>query len=118
VGQSSWSICPVTETFDSFTDASDGENGADFSRVGGGIHTRFPVADALTVGNAIDASVAADAGLPDALPNLPPCRFARLPYWLSPACDGERRRTAVPRLASLSAAGAWQADGQGPGGPQ
>ena len=68
MGQSSRSICPVTETFDSFTDASDGENGADFSRVGGGIHTPFPVADALTVGNAIGASVAAHAGLPDVLP--------------------------------------------------
>jgi hypothetical protein len=61
-------ICPITETFDGFSAASSGTNGAEFSRVVGGIHTPFSVEDALTVGNAIGASVAADAGLPDVLP--------------------------------------------------
>lgn len=61
-------ICPITETFDSFTAASSGENGSEFSRVAGGIHDPFAVVDALTVGNAIGAEVAADAGLPDIVP--------------------------------------------------
>lgn len=61
-------ICPITETFDSFSDASDGPEGAEFSRVVGGIHTPFSVEDALTVGNAVGAMVAANAGLPDVVP--------------------------------------------------
>jgi hypothetical protein len=58
-------ICPITETFDSFTDASSGPNGAEFSRVVGGIHTPFAVEDALTVGDAIGEAVAENAGLPE-----------------------------------------------------
>ena len=48
-------ICPITEVFDSFTDASSGPNGAEFSRVVGGIHTPFAVEDALQLGNLIGA---------------------------------------------------------------
>ena len=61
-------ICPITESFSSFSQASSGLNGAEFSRVAGGIHTPFAVEDALTVGNAIGTLVAADAGLPDVVP--------------------------------------------------
>ena len=51
---------PLTECFDSFSDASSGPNGAEFSRVAGGIHTPFAVADALQLGNQIGADVFAD----------------------------------------------------------
>jgi hypothetical protein len=61
-------ICPITETFDSFTAASSGANGAEFSRIAGGIHTPFSVRDALDLGDAIGTDVARDAGLPDVLP--------------------------------------------------
>jgi hypothetical protein len=61
-------ICPIVETFDSFSQASSGPNGAEFSRVVGGIHTPFAVEDALTVGEAVGAAVAAGAGLPNVLP--------------------------------------------------
>jgi hypothetical protein len=49
-------ICPITENFDSFTEASSGPNGAEFSRVVCGIHTPFAVQDALTLGNLIGAT--------------------------------------------------------------
>jgi hypothetical protein len=58
-------ICPITETFDSFSEASSGPNGAEFSRVDGGIHTPFAVADAVTVGDAIGQDIATGAGLPN-----------------------------------------------------
>lgn len=61
-------ICPITETFDSFSSASSGENGSAFSRVVGGIHTPFAVADALAAGNTIGQLVAANAGLPEIVP--------------------------------------------------
>ena len=61
-------ICPITETYDSFSEASNGPEGAEFSRVVGGIHTPFSVEDALTVGDAVGAAVAANAGLPDVVP--------------------------------------------------
>jgi hypothetical protein len=61
-------ICPITETFDSFSEASSGPDGAEFSRVVGGIHTPVAVEDALTLGDAVGGTVAADAGLPDVLP--------------------------------------------------
>ena len=61
-------ICPVTETYSSFSDASSGLFGAEYSRVVGGIHTPIAVMDALTVGNGIGQQVAASAGLPDVLP--------------------------------------------------
>ena len=61
-------ICPITLSFDSFSSASSGTNGAEFSRVVGGIHTPPAVVDALTVGDAVGAEVAADAGLPDVVP--------------------------------------------------
>jgi hypothetical protein len=49
-------VAPIEIGFDSFTDASDGTNGATFSRVVGGIHTPFAVQDALVLGNAIGAA--------------------------------------------------------------
>ena len=58
-------ICPITDTFTSFSDASSGVNGSEFSRVVGGIHTPFAVIDALTVGNAIGQTLAQNAGLPE-----------------------------------------------------
>ena len=61
-------ICPITETFDSFSEASQGPNGAEFSRVAGGIHTPFAVQDALASGSAIGQLVAANAGLPEVVP--------------------------------------------------
>jgi hypothetical protein len=70
-------ICPITETFDSFTAASIGENGAEFSRVVGGIHTPFSVEDAVTAGDAVGADVAANAGLPNVVPEP-----ASLPVYL------------------------------------
>jgi hypothetical protein len=61
-------ICPITETYNSFTEASSGENGAEYSRIAGGIHTPFAVEDALTLGTQIGTDIAVDAGLPDVLP--------------------------------------------------
>ena len=43
-------VGPQTECFDSFSDASSGLNGAEFSRVTGGIHTPFAVEDGLQLG--------------------------------------------------------------------
>jgi hypothetical protein len=61
-------ICPITETFASFSDASQGPNGAELSRVSGGIHTPFAVEDALAAGNIIGQLVAANAGLAQTVP--------------------------------------------------
>lgn len=61
-------ICPITESYASFSDASSGLYGAEYSRVVGGIHTPFAVEDALTVGNGIGQAIATGAGLPDVLP--------------------------------------------------
>jgi hypothetical protein len=60
-------ICPITETFDSFSEASSGTNGAEFSRVVGGIHTPFSVEDALTLGDGIGQDVMLDAPEPSTL---------------------------------------------------
>jgi hypothetical protein len=48
-------ICPITEQFSSFSEASSGPSGATFSRVAGGIHTPFAVNDALLLGDLIGA---------------------------------------------------------------
>jgi hypothetical protein len=48
-------ICPITESFTSFSQASSGYLGAEFSRVSGGIHTPIAVENATTLGNAIGA---------------------------------------------------------------
>ena len=53
-------ICPITETYASFLDASSGEFGAEYSRVVGGIHTPFAVSDALNLGNQIGATIFAN----------------------------------------------------------
>ncbi len=75
-------ICPVTETFTSFSQASSGANGAEFSRVVGGIHTPAAVQDALTVGNAIGQALAQDAGLPEIVPEPPAALAFALPILL------------------------------------
>lgn len=61
-------ICPITETFDSFSAASQGPDGAEYSRVVGGIHTPFAVEDALQLGVTIGQDVSQNAGLPDVIP--------------------------------------------------
>ena len=48
-------ICPITEEFSSFSEASSGPDGATFSRVAGGIHTPFAVNDARQLGDLIGA---------------------------------------------------------------
>jgi len=58
-------ICPITETYTSFSSASSGPNGSEYSRIAGGIHTPFSVQDALTLGNAIGEQVAADSNIPE-----------------------------------------------------
>jgi hypothetical protein len=58
-------ICPITETFDTISDASQGPNGAEFSRVVGGIHTPEAVIDALNLGNAIGEAVASENNIPE-----------------------------------------------------
>ena len=50
-------ICPITEVFSSFSQASSGHLGAEFSRVAGGIHTPIAVENATTLGNAIGAAL-------------------------------------------------------------
>jgi hypothetical protein len=58
-------ICPITETFNTITAASSGENGAEFSRVDGGIHTPFSVVNALGVGNEIGELIASENNIPE-----------------------------------------------------
>jgi hypothetical protein len=58
-------ICPITESFDTISDASQGPNGAEFSRVVGGIHTPEAVVDALNLGNAIGQAVASENNIPE-----------------------------------------------------
>jgi hypothetical protein len=53
-------ICPITEMFSSFSEASSGYLGAEFSRVVGGIHTPMAVEEAATLGTMV-----ADALLPE-----------------------------------------------------
>ena len=48
-------VGPLTECFDSFSAASFGPNGAEASRVAGGIHTSAAVADGLRLGEMIGA---------------------------------------------------------------
>lgn len=58
-------ICPISETFAGFADASSGAFGSIFSRVAGGIHTPQAVFDALALGNAIGQAVANASGIPE-----------------------------------------------------
>ena len=53
-------ICPINETFGSFSDASSGPNGAEFSRGVGGIRTPLAVQDALQLGDLIGAGALED----------------------------------------------------------
>jgi hypothetical protein len=52
-------ICPIAETYTSLSQASGGYLGAEFSRVVGGIHTPAAVEQALALGRAVGASIAA-----------------------------------------------------------
>jgi hypothetical protein len=58
-------ICPITENFNSFSAASNGPYGSEYSRVAGGIHTPFAVQDALTVGDAIGMQISSDNNIPE-----------------------------------------------------
>jgi hypothetical protein len=58
-------ICPITQSYDSFSEASDGLYGAGYSRVVGGIHTPFSVEDATGLGNAIGEQLSADNNIPE-----------------------------------------------------
>jgi len=58
-------ICPITEVFPTISDASEGPNGAEFSRVVGGIHTPIAVEEALTLGNAIGEALASENNIPE-----------------------------------------------------
>jgi hypothetical protein len=89
-------ICPITETFSSFSDASQGPDGAEYSRVVGGIHTPFSVEDALTVGDAIGASVAANVGLPDAVPEPSGMMICTVGLMILIPLHRGRRRSAMP----------------------
>jgi hypothetical protein len=68
VNNGSLLICPITESYTSFSAASQGPLGSEYSRVVGGIHTPAAVQDALTVGVAIGLAVSGNAGLPDVVP--------------------------------------------------
>jgi hypothetical protein len=89
-------ICPITETFDSFSAASQGPDGAEYSRVVGGIHTPFSVEDALTVGDAIGASVAANAGLPNEVPEPSGLMICTVGVMILIPLHRGRRRAPVP----------------------
>lgn len=58
-------ICPITEEFPTISDASSGPNGAEFSRVAGGIHTPFAVENALALGNTIGEQILAANSIPE-----------------------------------------------------
>jgi hypothetical protein len=58
-------ICPITLNFATISDASSGPQGAEFSRVVGGIHTPDAVEQALTLGNAIGQQISANANIPE-----------------------------------------------------
>ena len=58
-------ICPITEVFSGFNEASTGPSGSEFSRVAGGIHTPFAVTDATALGSAIGQAISEQAGIPE-----------------------------------------------------
>lgn len=60
-------ICPITQDFSSFSQASAGYLGAEFSRVVGGIHTPLAVENALVLGDAVGNALIPE---PPALPLL------------------------------------------------
>ena len=55
-------VAPITLCFDSFSSASSGAYGSESSRIAGGIHTPFAVADALTLGNAVGLALIPEPG--------------------------------------------------------
>jgi hypothetical protein len=58
-------ICPITETFATISDASNGPSGAEFSRVVGGIHTPEAVIQALALGNQVGQAISNENNLPE-----------------------------------------------------
>jgi hypothetical protein len=58
-------ICPITETFATISDASQGPSGAEFSRVVGGIHTPAAVIDALNLGDQIGQAISDENNIPE-----------------------------------------------------
>ena len=91
-------ICPITETFPTISDASQGPNGAEFSRVVGGIHTPVAVVDALNLGNAIGEAVASENNIPEpGTIGLVAVSFGLLSGL---RCRRPRPREAAPRPAS------------------
>ncbi len=55
IGNNSPLICGITETYSTFSAASSGPLGSEYSRIAGGIHTPTAVEQALTIGNSIGA---------------------------------------------------------------
>ena len=94
-------ICPITETFATFEDASSGVNGSTFSRVAGGIHTPFAVLDAQTLGEQIGQLISSENNIPE------PGTLALLAFGLSMTA-GLRRYRLAPSLnrAAASTGGA------------
>jgi hypothetical protein len=86
-------ICPITESYDSFSAASSGPFGAEFSRVAGGIHTPMAVEDALALGNAVGADTFANNYQPVPEPSALALLLAQLAGLLAVTC---RRRAPVP----------------------
>ena len=58
-------ICPISETFNSISQASSGANGAEFSRVVGGIHTPIAVEEALALGDEIGQDISNQNNIPE-----------------------------------------------------
>jgi hypothetical protein len=83
-------ICPITEDFSSFSQASSGFLGAEFSRVVGGIHTPVAVENALTLGNTIGAALVPEP------PILPLLAGALLTLGVARRWAGRRACRAMP----------------------
>jgi hypothetical protein len=86
-------ICPITEEFSSFSAASEGPDGAEYSRVAGGIHTPFSVQDAATLGSGVGEAIAAANNVPEPA--------SLLPLVVSCAAIGLLRRYHATALADI-----------------
>jgi hypothetical protein len=58
-------ICPITETFNSISDAATGPNGSENSRIAGGIHTPIAVTEANILGDTIGTAVVQAYDVPE-----------------------------------------------------
>jgi hypothetical protein len=96
-------ICQITETFATISDASQGPNGAEFSRVVGGIHTPIAVEEALTLGNAIGEAVASENNIPE--PGAAGLLATSFGLLASPRWYWSRRTRARRALGSRTGAG-------------